>query len=270
MPVPNSQDILPFARDARHAARLAGDIILEYHQDRAHGLVVDNKGAADYVTEVDRRAEEAIKDYLSAKNSDHRFLAEESSRDRSGGFRWIIDPLDGTTNFIHAYPMFAVSIALELDGDLILGLILDVLRDETFLATKGGGAFCNDKPIRVSPLTDPKRALVATGFPFRGRDKIDMYLAGFKAVFLEVSGIRRAGSAALDLAHLACGRLDGFFELGLSPWDVAAGALLIREAGGLITDLEGHDEGVYGGDIIGGNPAVHTMILGTLQEIWVK
>ncbi|MBU0513168.1 MAG: inositol monophosphatase [Proteobacteria bacterium] len=256
-----------FLQEAMTAARTAAEIILDHYHRHATGQI-DKKGAADFVTQADRAAEEAIMDHLGRKFPDHRFLAEESARDRTGGRRWIIDPLDGTTNFIHGYPMFAVSIALENDGQLLLGVVYDPLRDEMFAAQSGRGAWLNDQPIQVSAVSDPLTALVATGFPFRNRDKIDLYLAGFKRVFLRVGGLRRAGSAALDLVHVACGRLDGFFELGLAPWDVAAGTLIIGEAGGKITDVGGDPDKVYSGNVVGGNPIIHEVLLEALQPAW--
>jgi myo-inositol-1(or 4)-monophosphatase len=256
-----------YLQEAMTAARLAGQIILDHHHQHTLGRV-EAKGAADFVTQVDREAETAIVGHLSKKFPDHRFLAEESARDKPGRYRWIIDPLDGTTNFIHGYPMFSVSIALEKDSQLALGVVYDPLRDEMFSAQAGGGAWLNDDPIRVSDVTDPLRALVATGFPFRNRDRIDLYLAGFKNVFLTVGGARRAGSAALDLVHVACGRLDGFFELGLAPWDVAAGTLIIREAGGKMTDVAGDSGAVYSGNVVGGNPSIHQILLESLGPVW--
>lgn len=256
-----------FLQEAMLAARAAAEIILDHHQRHATGQI-DKKGAADFVTQADRAAEEAIMDHLGQQFPDHRFLAEESARDRTGGWRWIIDPIDGTTNFIHGYPMFAVSIALEHDGQIHLGVVYDPLRDEMFSAQTGRGAWLNDEAIQVSTVSDPLTALVATGFPFRNRDKIDLYLAGFKQVFLRVAGLRRAGSAALDLVHVACGRLDGFFELGLAPWDVAAGTLIIREAGGRITDVSGDPDQVYSGNVVGGNPIIHQVLLEALQPAW--
>jgi len=256
-----------FLQEAMTAARSAGEIILDHHHRHATGQI-DQKGAADFVTQADRAAEQAIMDHLSQQFPDHRFLAEESARDRIGGFRWIIDPLDGTTNFIHGYPMFAVSIALEQDGQIRLGVVYDPLRDEMFTAQTGRGAWLNDQPIQVSAVSDPLNALVATGFSFRIRDIIDFYLAGFKRVFLNVGGLRRAGSAALDLVHVACGRLDGFFELGLAPWDVAAGTLIIREAGGQITDVAGDADNVLSGNVLGGNPIIYEVLREALQPVW--
>jgi len=256
-----------FLQEAMTAAKMAAEIILLHHQRHSTGQI-DAKGAADFVTQVDREAEAAIIGHLTKTFPDHRFLAEESARDSSGRYRWIIDPLDGTTNFIHAYPMFAVSIALEKDGQLVLGVVYDPLRDEMFTAQAGGGAWLNDQPIQVSAVSDPLRALVATGFSFRIRDRIDLYLTGFKNVFLRVGGLRRAGSAALDLVHVACGRLDGFFEIGLAPWDVAAGTIIIQEAGGRITDVAGNPDNVLSGNLVGGNPVIHQVLLETLGPAW--
>jgi myo-inositol-1(or 4)-monophosphatase len=211
---------------------------------------------------VDTESEEAIIDTIRAACPDHHFLAEESLKEEvRDGYRWIIDPLDGTTNFIHGYPVFAVSIALESEGEVILGVVLDPLRDELFTAESGRGAFLNGRPIRVSGIQALEGALITTGFPFRQKSLLDPYLEAFRRIFLRVSGIRRAGSAALDLAHLAAGRCDGFFELGLSPWDMAAGCLMIREAGGVVSDFGGGGEYVKTGNIVAGTPVTHPELL---------
>jgi myo-inositol-1(or 4)-monophosphatase len=211
---------------------------------------------------VDTESEEAIIDTIRAACPDHHFLAEESLKEEvRDGYRWIIDPLDGTTNFIHGYPVFAVSIALESEGEVILGVVLDPLRDELFTAESGRGAFLNGRPLRVSGIQALEGALITTGFPFRQKSLLDPYLEAFRRIFLRVSGIRRAGSAALDLAHLAAGRCDGFFELGLSPWDMAAGCLMIREAGGVVSDFGGGGEYVKTGNIVAGTPVTHPELL---------
>jgi myo-inositol-1(or 4)-monophosphatase len=211
---------------------------------------------------VDTESEKVIIDTIRTACPDHQFLAEESLREEgAGGHRWIIDPLDGTTNFIHGYPVFSVSIALELEGEVVLGVVLDPLRKELFTAEDGRGAFLNGTPLRVSGTQALEGALVATGFPFRQKTLLDPYLDAFKQILLLVSDLRRAGSAALDLAHLAAGRCDGFFELGLSPWDMAAGCLMIREAGGVVSDFGGGGEYLKTGNIVAGTPVTHPELL---------
>jgi myo-inositol-1(or 4)-monophosphatase len=182
-------------------------------------------------------------------------------------YRWIIDPLDGTTNYIHGYPVFSISIALEYKEEIIVGVILDPLRNELFWTEKGTGAYLNCLPIEVSKM-NVGESLVATGFPFRSKEMVDTYLKLFKNIFLKVSDLRRAGSAALDLAYVACGRCDGFFELGLSPWDVAAGSLLMKEAGGIVTDLGGGNDYIWTGNIVAGNPLVHREILTEVKKVF--
>lgn len=174
---------------------------------------------------------------------------------------WIVDPLDGTTNFLHGYPQYAVSIGLAVDGVLQVGVVLDVNRECLYGAVRGGGAWLGNTPLRVSEITDPARALLGTGYPFKQLEALDEYLEQFRRILPATSGVRRAGSAALDLADVAAGRLDGFWELVLAPWDTAAGMLLIREAGGVITDTSGLPAGITHGGIIAGNPAIHAWLL---------
>lgn len=254
---------------AARAARQAGGHILR-NLGRLSRRDVDLKQAADFVTRVDREAEDIIVREIQSAHPGHRVLSEELHRKEAspGGMRWIVDPLDGTTNYIHGYPMFAVSIALESDGRIVLGVILDPLRDELFTAELERGAFLNDEPIGVSSFSSLSECLITTGFPFRQKQMLDAYLEAFKRIFLRVSGIRRAGSAALDLAHLAAGRCDGFFELGLSPWDVAAGSLLVTEAGGLVTDLGGGGDYLRTGNIVAGTPAVHPELLREMRGVF--
>jgi myo-inositol-1(or 4)-monophosphatase len=250
-----------FLQTAVGAARCAGKIII----DNISSLSRDDIGekqASDYVTRVDRDAEDAIVTSLKAAFPDHAIQAEESGEESAGSlYKWIIDPLDGTTNYIHDYPQFSVSIGLESDGDIILGVVFDPLRDELFTGIKDEGAFLNGRPLRVSHVSAMNESLISTGFPFRNKVMIDKYLELFRALFHEVSDLRRAGSAALDLAYLACGRCDGFFEIGLSPWDIAAGSLLIREAGGFITDFAGGSDYLRTGNVVAGNPDLHGEIL---------
>ncbi|WP_263772718.1 inositol monophosphatase family protein [Propionivibrio soli] len=251
------------------AARRASQIINRASQDVEH-LKVTAKRQSDFVTEVDKAAEAAIIEVLREAYPDYGILAEESgSADGVGSgseYQWIIDPLDGTTNFIHGFPQYAVSIALAHKGQLNQAVIYDTLRNEMFTASKGGGAYLNERRIRVSKCLKLESALLGTGFPFRVFDHIDPYLATFKEFTQRSSGVRRAGSAALDLAYVACGRLDGFWEFGLMPWDAAAGCLLITEAGGLVGDLAGGDTHLKTGNIIAGTPRIFSQILQVIDN----
>jgi myo-inositol-1(or 4)-monophosphatase len=256
-----------FLEIAVKAAKLAGQIIVE-HLGKISKKDIDLKKASDFVTIVDKESEKVIIDTIKKHFPDHLFLAEESLKERSGDtYRWIIDPLDGTTNYIHSYPVFSISIALEYREEIILGVILDPLRNELFWTEKGAGAYLNCTPAEVSKV-NLSESLITTGFPFRNKEMIDTYMKLFKNVFLKVSDMRRAGSAALDLAYLACGRCDGFFELGLSPWDIAAGSLLIKEAGGIVTDFGGGTHYLRTGNIVAGNPAIHKEILKEVKKVF--
>jgi myo-inositol-1(or 4)-monophosphatase len=257
----HAEDLLALEA-ASNAARLAGLHILN-NLGKLQSADIGLKKASDFVTRVDRESEEIIVSALRDSFPDYGFLAEESMRDEAteSGARWIIDPLDGTTNYIHSYPMFAVSIALEKKGDIVAGAVLDPLRDELFTALKGEGAYLGNRRLKVSGRTDLADCLVSTGFPFRQKHMLDRYMEMFSKVMEHVSDIRRAGAAALDFAHLAAGRCDGFFELGLSPWDIAAGGLLISEAGGIITDFGGGGEFLDTGNVLAGVPALHPVLL---------
>lgn len=253
---------------AFRAAMLAGDFIRN-NLGMLSEEDVDIKQASDFVTNIDRESEELVLTTIKKKYPHHHFLAEESIKEReTGDYRWIIDPLDGTTNFIHTYPVFSVSIALEYRGEIILGVVYDPLRDEIFTAEKGKGTFMNGKHVKVSAISDLKNCLITTGFPFRRKKYIDDYLKLFKNIFHKVSDIRRAGSAALDLAYLACGRCDGFFEIGLSPWDVAAGSILITEAGGIVSDFGGGSDYLSSGNIVAGIPSLHKAILNEVKDVF--
>lgn len=230
------------------------------------------KQARDFVTIADEAAEAVIVARLERAYPDHAIVAEESGgRDRASPWRWLVDPLDGTTNFVHAFPVFAVSIALFRDETPVLGLVVDVVRGEWFTARTGEGAWVDDgdpdagqRRMHVSTIDDPERRLVATGFPFRWPELTDLYLGAFRDVFEQVGDMRRAGAAALDLAWTAAGRLDGFWEIGLSPWDLAGGEVLILEAGGEITDWTGGRDHRRTGWVAAGSPAVHAMLVETL------
>jgi myo-inositol-1(or 4)-monophosphatase len=250
------------------AARSAGQIILD-NLGRLSKDDVSLKQVSDFVTRADKEAEACIVRRIRERYPDHHVLAEETVKETAReGYRWIIDPLDGTTNFIHQYPVFCVSIALELQGKIITGVIFDPLRKDLFFAEKGKGAYLNEQPITASTTTACPDSLITTGFPFKKKELIDPYLKLFKNVLLKVSDLRRAGSAALDLAYLAAGRCEGFFEIGLSPWDIAAGSLIIEEAGGVITDFGGGDEYLSTGNVVAGNKTIQKELLSEVQGVF--
>ena len=245
---------------AVRAARRAGEIIVR-SLPRLDSIQVETKGRNDFVSEVDRAAEREIIGIIRRLYPDHAFLAEESGESGSSDTVWIIDPLDGTTNFLHGFPVFAVSIACRIKGRMEHGVVYDPLRQEIFTASRGGGAFLDDRRIRVSKQRGLEGALVATGFPYASNIKhLDAYLEMMKAVMVNTAGLRRPGAAALDLAYVAAGRVDAFWEIGLKPWDTAAGALMITEAGGHIGTLTG-GEYRHGGNICAGTPKVYTALL---------
>ncbi len=257
-----------FLKTAVSASRLAGDIIIK-NLGHLSTSDIQTKQAFDFVTKVDRWSEAVILQTIRDKFPSHTFLAEETlKQENTGNYRWIIDPLDGTTNYIHGYPMFSVSIALEYRKEIIVGVVFDPLRDDLFHAVRGAGAFLNNRPVRVSEIASLEHSLIATGFPFRAKEMIDLYLAAFREVFEMVSDIRRAGSAAIDLAYIAAGKFEGFFELKLSPWDIAAGSLLITEAGGVITDFGGGSDYLSTGNIVAGNRDVHREIAEKIREVF--
>ena len=256
----------PMLTIAVRAARRAGSIINRAALDGGSGLHVRSKRAKDFVTQVDQAAEQAIIEIARKAYPEHGFLAEESGASgEHAQFVWIIDPLDGTTNFIHGFPQYCVSIGIRQRGALTHAVIYDPARNELFTASKGRGAFLNDRRIRVSTLTKFGDALVGTGFPFKELERIDLYTRQLQTMMKTCAGVRRAGAAALDLAYVACGRLDAFWELGLSPWDMAAGALLIQEAGGLVGDLKGDQGFMDSGDIAAATPKVFTALLEALR-----
>jgi myo-inositol-1(or 4)-monophosphatase len=253
----------PMLNTAVKAARRAGTIINRASQN-LDILAVTEKAANDYVSEVDRAAEEAIIRVLHEAYPAHAILAEESGASGKSEFQWIIDPLDGTTNFLHGFPQYAVSIALAHKGVLSQAVIYDPVRNDLFTASRGRGAYLNDKRLRISKLTKLQKSLIGTGFPFREFAQIDAYLAMFRDLTQKTAGLRRAGAATLDLAYVAAGRLDGFWEFGLSPWDMAAGSLLITEAGGLVGDLEGNGGYLESGNIVAGNPKIFSQLIQAL------
>ncbi len=260
----------PALNIAIKAARRAGQIINRASND-LDLLKVASKSPNDYVTEVDRAAEAAIIETLQEAYPGYGILAEESGvfaakSERDADFQWIIDPLDGTTNFIHGLPQYAISIALAKEGVVEQAVVFDPNRNELFTATKGAGAFLNERRIRVSRRTKLGEALIGTGFPYRMFDKIDLYLSIFKELAEKTAGQRRPGAASLDLAYVACGRYDGVWEFGLAPWDMAAGSLLISEAGGLVSDLRGEANYLDTGNIIAGTPKVFAPLLKIIEE----
>jgi myo-inositol-1(or 4)-monophosphatase len=255
----------PLLNTAVKAARHAGNLIVRY-LDQIDRIDVEQKGENDFVTEVDRAAEGAIIDVIEHAYPRHAILAEESGSKPGHDFEWIIDPLDGTINFLHGYPQFSVSIAVRKATQLEHAVVFDPLRNEMFTASNGSGAHLNDRRMRVSRVLHLQDALIGTGFPFKAISRLDDWISMFRAVLLRSSGIRRAGSAALDLAYLACGRFDGFWELGLSPWDMAAGCLLIQESGGLVSDPLGQQDHLSSGDVVAGNPQIHPQMLKLIRS----
>ena len=253
----------PMLNTAVKAARRAGTIINRASQN-LDILAVTEKAANDYVSDVDREAEHAIIRMLLDAYPTHSILAEESGAAGKSEFQWIIDPLDGTTNFLHGFPQYAVSIALAHKGTLSQAVIYDPVRNDLFTASRGRGAYLNDKRLRVSKRIKLQKSLLGTGFPFREFAHIDAYLAMFRDLTQKTSGLRRAGAATLDLAYVAAGRLDGFWEFGLSPWDMAAGSLLITEAGGLVGDLEGNGGYLESGNIVAANPKIFSQMIQAL------
>jgi len=258
----------PMLNTAVKAARRGAAIInrASFDLDR---VKVTEKNPNDFVTEVDEAAEQAIIEVLKTAYPDHAILAEESGASANlhddNENVWIIDPLDGTTNFIHGFPQYCVSIALQQRGQITQAVVYDPTRNDLFTATKGGGAYLNEKRIRVTKRDKINDALIGTGFPFRATDDIDQYLKMFKIMSQSCAGLRRPGSAALDLAYVACGRLDGFFEKGLKPWDLAAGSLLITESGGIVGTFEGESDYLYKGDILAGTPKVFAQMVSLLS-----
>lgn len=245
---------------AVRAARQAGSIIIR-HLNQLEMLEVVEKGRNEFVSQVDRLAEEAIIEVIRDYHPDHSILAEESGETGNHEYQWIIDPLDGTTNYLHGFPVFCVSIAVAHEGKIEHGVVYDPLRQEVFTASRGQGAHLDGRRIRVSKRTRMSQSLIATGFPYRmNKQFIDDYLAMLKTVIEDSAGVRRPGSAALDLCYVAAGRVDGFWEIGLNVWDIAAGALMIREAGGRISDYRGTEKYLENGNVVAGNPRIYAAL----------
>ena len=247
---------------AAEAAADAGAAVLERYF-RSGRLEVSIKGQNDFVTQADRESEAVLVAELLRRFPDHRILAEEGTlhAGATSDYEWVIDPLDGTTNFLHGLPVWAVSVACRRGRELLAGVVLDPAGGNRFVAARGGGAFWNGRPMRVSVRPELDGAFLATGYPFRAHAALEVYLDLFRAVFRRARAIRRCGAAALDLAYTAAGVYDGFFEFRLSPWDIAAGALLIQEAGGVLTDLDGGDAYLESGNVLAGAPGVHAGLL---------
>ena len=258
----------PMLNIAIKAARAAGAIINRASLD-VERLTVTSKGPNDFVTEVDQAAEQAIIDTIRQAYPGHGFLAEESGRSQGAqhsDFVWIIDPLDGTTNFIHGFPVYCVSIALAFKGKIEHAVVYDPTRNDLFTSTRGRGAFLNERRIRVSKRTQLKDCLVSTGFPFRPGDNFRAYMRMFSEITQRTAGVRRPGAAALDLAYVAAGFTDGFFETGLKPWDVAAGSLLVTEAGGLVGNFTGEADFLEQRECKAGNPRIYGQLVPLLGK----
>lgn len=253
----------PYLKTAVEAARRAG-VMLKDNIDT--GREISFKGAVDIVTNFDSQAQEMIHDKLSDHYPDHDFLAEEGLSMRSGSdFCWIFDPIDGTTNFAHGFPVFCVSIALEFRGAITVGVVYDPMREELFSAVQGGGAFLNEKRIEVSTINELDKSLLSTGFPYDIRDSRENNLDNFENFVKRAQAIRRCGSAAIDLCYVACSRFDGFWELKLNPWDVAAAALILEEAGGKMSDFKGNGFDIYGKQTMGSNSLIHDQMIEVLN-----
>jgi len=245
---------------AVRAARRAGDLIARQLK-QIDAIEVIEKERNEFVTAVDHMAERAIVEIIHDHFPEHAILAEEGGRQGEHDYEWIIDPLDGTTNFVHGFPVFSVSIAVAHQGQIEHGVVYDPLRQEVFTASRGSGAHLDGRRMRVSRCTQLRQSLIATGFPYRlAEQSLDAYLAMLRSVMLETAGVRRPGSAALDLCYVAAGRVDGFWELGLRIWDIAAGALMIREAGGRISDFQGGDGYLHSGHVVAGNPRIYAAL----------
>ena len=263
-----SQALHPMLNIAIKAARTAGALINRASLE-LEVLKVTTKAPNDFVTEVDQAAERAIIETLLAAYPGHGILAEETGRAhgaKGSDYLWIIDPLDGTTNFIHGFPVYCVSIALAFKGQIQQAVVYDPSRNDLFYASKGRGAYLNDRRLRVSKRTRLADSLIGTGFPFRRGDNLKRYVRMFEAVMQSCAGLRRPGAAALDLCYVAAGYYDGFFETGLSPWDIAAGALMITEAGGLVGNFTGEADFLYQREVVAGNPKVYGQLVHLLSE----
>lgn len=255
----------PIVNIAVNAARAAGNLIIR-SLDRLDSLRINQKQPNDYVTEIDQQAEREIISIIRKSHPSHGILGEEGGKIDGDDYTWIIDPIDGTRNFIHGFPHFAVSIAISYKGKIEHGVIYDPVRQELFTATKGKGARRNENRIRVSQHTQLEECLLGTGFPYRhSEEHIAAYIKTLHSLLPQCGDIRRAGSATLDLAYVAAGRLDGFWEMGLKLWDLAAGTLLIKEAGGIVCDTQGGDDFLKSGNVVAGNPKILKLLLKNIK-----
>lgn len=257
----------PMLNIAIQAARQSSRIILRF-LDQIDKVEITEKSINDFVTQVDKMSEETIMSHIKKAYPDHSILSEEKGYQKgfNEDYCWIIDPLDGTRNFMHGYPQFSISIAVTKNDVTEVGLVYDPIRQELFTATRGQGAYVNSRRMRISDAKKLGQTLIGTGFPFRSKESIKHYLDTFEKVFSKCGDIRRAGSAALDLAYVAAGRLDGFWESNLFCWDIAAGALMIKESGGIVTDFQNGETYLKCGKIVAGNPKVHKELMGLITE----
>jgi myo-inositol-1(or 4)-monophosphatase len=263
LPLPNKEERERLKATAIDAARIAGTILLDHARV---GVRIEHKDEVNLVTEADRRSEQAVVERIRKHFPEHRILAEERGLESRGDspYQWIIDPLDGTTNFAHGFPLYCVSIGLEYDGQIVLGVVLDPTRSELFTAELGHGAALNGRPIAVSKTSRLDAALLVTGFAYDIRHSRDNNLNHFSRFSLLAQGVRRTGSAAIDLCYVAAGRFDGFWELKLHPWDMAAGSLIVAEAGGRMSDFKGGVFSIYGPELIASNGRLHEEMIGVL------
>ncbi len=260
--------IHPLLNIAIQAARQASKTLLRF-MDRLDSIEVNRKARNDFVTEVDRRSEQEIIQVIRKAYPEHAILGEESGYSEGNEFCWVIDPLDGTTNYIHGFPHFSISIAVKNRDQLEAGVVYDPVRNELFAAARGKGASCNDRRIRVSAAKKIEETLIGTGFPHREIDHVDTFMKILTTITPQCAGIRRSGSAALDLAYVAAGRLDGFWELHLKEWDMAAGALLIQEAGGVVSGFNEATNYLETGKVIAANSKIHKAMLDIIKETLV-
>jgi myo-inositol-1(or 4)-monophosphatase len=257
---------------AVEGARAGGEVLRRTFRDES--LVADAKGVHDFVSRADRESEAAVVAAIRRRHPDHRIVAEEGGLVSAGAagpgggevHEWLVDPLDGTTNFLQGLPVFCVSVACRRGDEVVAGAVLDPLRDDLFTARRGGGAAWNGRPLAVGERGGLDGAFLATGYPFKAKDALDAYLGVFRAAFLRARSIRRCGAAAIDLAYVAAGIYDGFFEFRLSAWDLAAGVLLIEEAGGTVSDLDGGRRFLDSGNVVAGTPGVHRELLAVVAE----
>lgn len=255
-PPPAAATLAPFLSAAIDAARIGGAVIVDGARERK-SLQVERKKVNDFVSAVDKASEQAVIALLTSRYPDHAIKAEESGSSGESAYRWLIDPLDGTTNFLHGFPHYCVSIALEVDHEVVVGVVHDPLQQRTFTATRGGGAWLDGERMAVSAQAGLSEAVVGTGLPFSDFSYLDPYLGSLREIMQRCAGVRRPGAAALDLAFVAAGWMDGFWEKKLNAWDVGAGSLLVREAGGLVSDFSGAGNYLEGGQMVAGTPGVH-------------